>query len=208
MKKVYTFLGLPASGKGTQAQIFAQKHNLATLSVGELIREKMRQGENDDLAKRIKISYDAGKPAGDEDVFALIREKIAVINNGIVFDNFPFTKGQMNFFIKTFAQENGWETPELIYIKIDQKSAVERITKRTVCPKCKKIFKESIKNCDKCGEKLETRPDDNPETVRKRIEIYKPQIDEMVNAYKKIGSVHEINGEGSIPEVTGEIDRI
>lgn len=208
MKKVYVFLGLPASGKGTQAQLFAKKHELVTISIGELLREKMRLGLDDDLTMRIREQYNAGQPAGDEDVFVLIKERVAQIDSGIVFDNFPFTAGQLKFFRETFTPENGWEVPELIYIKIDPASAIERITKRRICPDCKKIFNEDLEKCDVCGAKLETRPDDNEETVKNRIGVYQPKIDEMVSAYSEVGPVHEINGELSIPEVTAQIDNI
>lgn len=208
MKKAYVFLGLPASGKGTQAQIFAKKHDLITISMGELCRERMRLNLDDEMSKRLKSQYEAGQTVDDDIIGALIKERVANIDTGIVLDNFPFSPDQLRFFRETFTKEAGWDTPELIYIKIDPASAVERITKRRVCPNCKKIFKDAIENCDECGTKLETRPDDNEETVKNRIGVYQPKIDEMISSFKEVGPIHEINGELSIPEVTAEIDKI
>lgn len=204
-KKIYAFIGLPASGKGTQAMKFAEKNSFVHISIGDLVRETIKGDQNDPIVKRVVKLYSEGKPVDDDIVIDLIEEATKDIKTGIVFDNFPFTENQAKK-LDEFAEENLYINPKIIYIEITPESAIARISKRKVCPDCKSIYNNSEIVCPKCGATLIVRSDDNEETVRKRIEEYYPRIKTIVDIYSKKDSVIKINGEQSIEDVSKEIE--
>lgn len=205
MKQIYSFIGLPASGKGTQAEIFAKKLNLTPISIGNLVREAIASDSHPDK-EEINKYYTEGKPVPDEIVFRLLEAKIKTINGGILFDNFPFTDKQADW-IEKYVADNNLAPLKVIYINISSESAFKRIAIRTYCPKCGLTFKDGETSCPKCGGKLEQRADDNPETLRKRIAQYEPGIKTILGIYQPKEQVIEINGELSIKEVEEEIDK-
>lgn len=204
---IYGFIGLPASGKGTQAMQFAQERGFSHISIGDLVRTELSsEGGDTKLRETIKALYDDGKPITDEIVFSLLENKLATIDGGVVFDNFPFNKAQSDFLLK-YASSHDWDDPKIIYIKIDPESAVKRISSRRVCPNCKSIFIGG-EVCEKCGEKLITRSDDNEETVRKRIQNYMPNIEEVISIFQPKGLLFEVDGEPTIAEVKKQVEEI
>ncbi len=210
MKKIYSFIGLPASGKGTQAKIFADKHNLDLIGMGDLIRAAITEseGKDDPFVNEIKKRYDAGVPQPDEVAFDLLSKKLSTLTkDGAVFDNFPFTVKQAELLID-FTKENDWELPTLIHIKLDPETTIERIAHRKICPQCNRIYsKKDITICEECGIALVSRADDNEETARTRIEHYVPKINELVDYYKGVGRLIDIDGEPSVEQVTEEIEK-
>ncbi|MFA4996438.1 MAG: nucleoside monophosphate kinase [Patescibacteria group bacterium] len=208
-RKIVSFIGLPASGKGTQARVFAKMHNFDLIGMGDLIRAVLEEnkGSSDPFIIEIKKKYDAGVPQPDEVAFDLLKKKLSTLNkDGAVFDNFPFTVKQAELLIN-FAKENDWELPVLVYIKLDPETTIERIAHRKICPQCNRIYnKKDISACEDCGVALISRVDDNEDIARTRIEHYVPKINELVNYYKQIGAVLEVNGEPSIEEVTVQIE--
>lgn len=210
MKKIYSFIGLPASGKGTQAKIYAEKHDFDLIGMGDLIRAEIEENkdENDPFLNEIKKRYDDGIPQPDEVVFDLFQKKMATLKkDGAVFDNFPFTVKQAEL-LHDFVKNSDWELPMLIYIKLNPETTIERIAHRKICPECNRIYdKKDITVCEDCGIALVSRADDNEETVRTRLEQYTPKINELISYYKNIGRVVEIDGEPSISEVASNIEK-
>ena len=206
-KKIYTFLGLPASGKGTQVDFFSKEQNLPVISIGDLVRERMEKDPESEETQAIKDKYAAGTPQDDDLVFGLIKEKLASIDGGVIFDNFPFSEQQAEFLFR-LADEGNYGKPNLIFIDIAPETAIERVSKRGVCPDCKAIFNQGEEVCDRCGAKLIHRIDDSAETMRKRIENYLPRAKAVMKYYDEKGEVTKINGEGSIEEVHQLIQNI
>lgn len=212
--KIYSFLGLPGSGKGTQAEMFAEKSNLELIGIGNIVREEMAKNKDskDPFINEIKKRYNKGLVQPDGVVFDLLEKKLNILksNNseGVVLDNFPLTKGQGRF-LEKFINENNCPKPTIIIIEIKPKTAVKRILLRKVCPECKAIYIGKETNvCEKCGTALVSRSDDNEETTRERINQYLPRIQEVTESYKDKWQVLNINGEGTVEEVKKEIDKI
>lgn len=206
MKKIFSFIGLPGSGKGTQAEMFARERNLELLGIGDLIREEIEKNPQSKIVHEIEARYDKGVPQPDKIVFELIENKLKKLDCGVVFDNFPFSLPQINF-LNEF-KKNGWDLPKIIYIKITPECSLQRIAARKTCPKCNKIYKGAETECSKCGEKLIIREDDNKDVVKKRIDYYVPRIKEVIEYFEKLSRVYEVDGEPSIPEVKKQIDKI
>lgn len=206
-KQIYCFIGLPASGKGTQAMTFAEERGFDHISIGDLVRAELKaEGGDTKLRETIKSLYEAGKPVTDEIVFSLLENKLGEVDGGVVFDNFPFNKKQSDFLLE-YAASHDWEMPKIIYIEIDPESAIKRISSRRICPNCKSVYTGGDV-CEKCGEKLITRADDTEETVRIRIGNYMPNIEEVVSIFEPKKLLYRINGEPSIAEVKEQVDKI
>lgn len=206
-KQIYCFIGLPASGKGTQAMLFAEERGFAHISIGDLVRDELKNEEGDkEVRETIQSLYNAGTPVTDEIIFMLLEKRLAELDSGVVLDNFPFNKAQSDFLLQ-YSISHDWEEPKIIYIKIDPESAIKRISSRRICPNCKSIYFKG-NTCNKCGTKLITRSDDNVETVRKRIQNYLPNIEAVVSIFQPKKLVFEVDGEPSIDEVKKQVEKI
>lgn len=201
--KIYCFLGLPASGKGTQVNILAQKTGAQVLGMGNLIREDIEQADlTDPFYLDMKDKYDKGIPQSDQVIFDIVRKHLNYHKNkDIIFDNFPFSSEQAKLFFD-LCEELGHK-PILIIVNVDPKTALNRIVHRKVCSLCEAVYVDGEASmCEKCGGALVSRSDDTVETVEKRIEFYLPRIKEVKEIFSSHDSVCDINGEGSISEVT------
>ncbi|MEI6499017.1 MAG: nucleoside monophosphate kinase [bacterium] len=205
-KTIFTMMGLPASGKGTQATMLSEKFGLSIVGVGNLVREEMKKNSDDPFVADIKKRYDAGIPQPDEVAIDLVKNYLEEHQEGVIFDNFPFREGQAKFIDQYIDEHPKFEGPVVIYIKIAPETAVKRVTSRRVCSECGAIYAASDEMiCDKCGGSLIVRADDNEETMRKRIDFYLPRIKEMVEYYSKKNKVIIIDGEKSVSEVSKSI---
>lgn len=210
IRKTFVMLGLPASGKGTQAEILSKMVNAEVIGVGNLIRAEIEKGDkNSKRFKQIKENYDLGIPQDDELTEELFVEKLAKTKGNIIFDNYPFSANQFSFFEKLIIKYN-LSDPKVIYIKIDADEAIKRISTRYICDKCKSIyFSGKIGDkCKKCNGRLVKRSDDTAKIMRERINFAKPRIDLVVDKFSKNHNIFEIDGEKSIPEVTSQIEKI
>jgi len=205
--KIYCFLGLPASGKGTQVSILAQKTGAQVLGIGNLIREEIEQADlTDPFYAEMKDKYDKGIPQSDQVVFDIVKKHLNYHKNrDIIFDNFPFSTVQAKSFFD-LCEELGHK-PILIIVSIDPQTALNRIVHRKICSLCETVYIDSEASmCEKCGGALISRSDDTVETVEKRIKFYLPRIKEVKEIFASHDSVCDINGEGSIEEVTKLIE--
>lgn len=210
-KNLYIFIGLPASGKGTQIKILQDRLGIKeAVGVGNLIREIIKKDEKDSFALEVKERIAAGIPQPDSVANRLISDYLLASDSNLILDNYPFTQPQAEF-LKTFIDQNrdDWQNPILIYINVSAKEAISRAVTRKTCEDCKEIYPNSSETtCPKCGGKLFIRTDDNVETVSTRISHYLPKIEEVVKFFKDNGyKVLDINGEQSIENVSTEISQ-
>lgn len=206
--KIYSFLGLPASGKGTQAEILSKKIDAIVVGSGDLVRDEIKNCDmSDPFCESIKDRYDKGIPQPNEIMVDLIKKRISNTNKNIILDNYPFNSGQVNDY-KKMLSEIKIDKSELVVIEISPKEAIKRVTLRKVCSRCKKIFISNKLDeiCDVCGGSLISRVDDNVDVLKTRINKYAPSINEVIHSFPEIGKVHIINGQQSIPDVESEID--
>ena len=206
-KKILSFIGLPASGKGTQVEILVKNNNAKVIGIGNLVRSYIKNNTEDKDYNTVLSLYNDGKPAPDEFVFRLIKEYLEDVKEDIiVFDNFPFTEKQSELF-DAYVAEKKYEQPKIIYININPEIVINRMTLRLICPECGRTFiKTETQICPDCNVALIQRADDTEETVRKRIESYMPNINKMVEIYSEKNMLIEINGDQSIEAVSKEIE--
>lgn len=217
MKKVIILLGVPGSGKGTQARKIAMRNNYAHISTGELCRTlALDKNVTEEELKELALMKE-GKLVSDKIVFPLAfsaMQQAWAEREGIVLDGAPRNVAQAEKLEEYFKQNNLQNEIVAIEIKLSDMSSFERMTKRKVCPNCKYILpyspqNEKINLCPQCGDNLIVRPDDNPETVQKRIrEQGNNVVGPIAKYYEERGLLNSIDGELPIVQVEEKIRKI
>ena len=207
-RKAYCFLGLPASGKGTQTELLAKKIAAKILGAGDMIRGEIANADlTDPFSKSIEERYKKGIPQPDEVILDIVKKNIIKTNGNIILDNFPFSKNQTDLFFQ-LCQDLKILDPVLVVIEISKEEALKRVLSRKICSHCGTIFIDSGNQiCEKCGGALITRSDDNEETLKNRIGEYLPRTEEVKKYFALKGTVITISGEQSIKAVEEEINK-
>ncbi len=201
-------LGAPGSGKGTQAGIVSQRFGVAHIASGDLFREAVNRG--DELGQQAKSYMEKGLLVPDEITIRMILERIAAPDcaQGFILDGFPRTLGQAQALDRVLGERG---IDKVVYIKLSTEELVRRLSGRFICRDCQVPYHEITSppkvpgRCDRCGGELYQRPDDSPETVRKRLEVYFVETAPLIDYYKEAGKLVEINGERGIEEVGEEL---
>jgi adenylate kinase len=179
------FLGPPGSGKGTQAKLLGERMAVPAISTGDMLREAVRL--ETPLGRRAKSIMEAGDLVPDDVVIGLIRERIAIpdARGGFLLDGFPRTIEQA-VALDRLLEGNGETLDAVFNLLVPEDVLVERMVGRAA---------------------LEGRADDRPETVRERLRVYREKTAPLVDHYGVRGLLIDVDGSGSIEEVSGRIDR-
>ena len=198
-------LGAPGAGKGTQADFIKAALKVPVISTGNLLREAIAQGT--ELGRQAKSYMDGGKLVPDDLIIGLVKEKLAShdCEQGAIFDGFPRTVAQAE------AMESFTDVDAALSIEVPDEAIVHRMAGRRTCPKCHATYHvegnppkvEGV--CDKCGEKLGIRPDDDPEVVLQRLEVYHAQTEPVKEHYAQLGKLRSVAGIGSVDEIRKRI---
>lgn len=193
-------LGAPGSGKGTQARWLAEKFGLKHISTGDLLRAEIKKGT--ELGDRIGKIIDRGNLVDDELVKQIIATNVDPSKWSYVFDGHPRTYGQA---ITLHTEVLARSKVVVLSLVIDPEILVSRIVARKICSKCGTIFKsvsDNIRNCNRCGELLIKREDDNRETVLRRIEIFNKCTGPVIEYFRNCGVMFkEINASGTEEQI-------
>ena len=180
--------GPEGSGKGTQAKLLSDRYGLPVLTSGDLVREAAAKdkGKLGDICRQ---ALTGGKYVPDETMFVLWQNKLASpdLRKGFILDGFPRTKSQAEFLISS-ASRYSYEIDNLIYIKIIDKEAHARLSKRN-----RKLFAGSKDSHD------------TPERIALRLKIYRQEEKDVLDYFRKMGKLIEIPGEQDVKEVFNAI---
>ncbi len=185
------FLGAPGVGKGTQGAQLAQELGWAHVSTGELLRAARREGT--DLGLRAQGFMDVGELVPDDVVVGMVREHLDSLGSerSVVFDGFPRTVAQAEG-LGQALQEIGRNVDRVVLFEVADDVLVQRISGRRVSPggRVYNVFFNPPKVegiCDHSGEALIHRADDQPETVRRRLEVYRERTEPLIDYYERHG---------------------
>ena len=204
--------GPPGSGKGTQADNLVKDFNLYKISTGDLLRKEIKN--NTLLGIKIKSVIDKGLLVSDDTINDLMEKVLSdkKINNRLIFDGYPRNINQakqLDLLIKKYNQK----IPCVLCLNVDNNTIIKRILGRQTCSNCGLIFNEYFKpatsknhSCD--AKFLNKRSDDNEKTVLHRFETYLEKTLPILNFYKELNLLHQINGMGKIHEIYKEIQGI
>lgn len=209
------FLGPPGAGKGTQAQWLGGQFGLEHLSSGDMFREAVAAGTP--MGKKVEPYLRRGELVPDGVTVALVMERLekADCAAGYVLDGFPRTRGQAEALDRRLAEEDK-RLDAVLLLVVEDEELVRRLTGRRVCsnPQCNGVFHldhhppQQADRCDRCGQPLEQREDDRPETVRNRLKVYHTQTAELVDYYRQQGLLEPIDGTGSVDQVQQRLTEV
>jgi len=207
-------LGPPGAGKGTQSAGLVERHAMKQLSTGDMLRAAVKA--QTPVGLEAKAIMERGELVSDAIVSKLIDDNLAAMpaSQGAIFDGYPRTAAQGEDLDRILAKHER-SLDHVIELEVDVDALVKRITGRFSCAKCGALYHDTANPperegvCDVCGStEFKRRPDDNEETVRKRMDEYRAKTAPILPGYEKRGMVSRINGMGSIEAVSGEIDAI
>ncbi len=199
-------LGPPGAGKGTQAALISKKYSIPHISTGEILRNCIKNGS--ELGKKAKAYVESGHLVPDEIVVQMVKERISKSDceGGFILDGFPRNYKQAEE-LTVCLKELGKEIDSALNFDASEGVIIERLTGRRICSKCETIF--HIKNmppkvdgiCDKCGGKLIQRKDDEEETIRNRLKVYRESAQPLLDYYQKKGLLFTIPADKDYREV-------
>ena len=185
-------LGPPGAGKGTQAQRLVSKHGLVQLSTGDMLRAAIKAGTA--VGLRAGDIMARGELVPDEMVVAIVADRIDQpdARKGFILDGFPRTVPQAHA-LDRLLKEKGLELDVVIELQVEESALLKRIEKR-------------IAEMQARGESL--RPDDNPESLRRRLGAYRDQTAPLATYYRLQSVLRPVDGMAPIPRVASAIDRV
>ena len=196
-------LGAPGAGKGTQAEIISEKYNIPTISTGNIIRAALKNGT--EMGLKAKAYIDAGNLVPDDVVIGIIKERLNESDcaNGYILDGFPRTIPQAEA-----LDALGFEIDAALSIEVADEEIVKRMSGRRVCEKCGASYHTEFKKpqkdgvCNLCGAALVIRKDDEPETVKNRLNVYHEQTEPLKDYYKACGKLLCVEGQDKVEDTT------
>ncbi|MBR6137349.1 MAG: adenylate kinase [Bacilli bacterium] len=209
------FIAPPAAGKGTQAELVVEKYHIPHISTGDILREISK--EDSEIGEYVRETLASGQLVKDEITYQLIEDRLAKedCKNGYIIDGFPRNIDQA-YKYDEILKRLGYDIGNVIYLNIDKKTLEKRITGRRLCENCNAIYnindpkqtpkEESV--CDVCGGKLYQRTDDNLESFQTRYQTYEEKTSPIIEHYKEMNVLREINGDDTIENIFKQIEEI
>lgn len=197
-------LGPPGAGKGTQADLLRKRLEVPVLSSGDLLREAVRRG--DPVGQEASRYMESGALVPDDVVVGLILERLRSIgpSQSFVLDGFPRTEHQARVLEERLAGEGQAPIDVVVDFQMEEEKVVERLAGRRICGACGTVYHlrtlrpARADRCDRCGGRLEVREDDRPETIRRRLAVYREQTEPLLEHYEQQGKLRRLSGEMEI----------
>lgn len=190
-------LGAPGSGKGTIGTEICDEFNLVHVATGDIFREEMKN--QTELGKKAEEYISQGKLVPDEVTVGMVKTKLDKLEN-VLLDGFPRTIDQAKA-LEEYLKEKGKEITAVIDLEVPDKDIIKRTSSRVICSnkECGASYNtvfmppkvEGI--CDRCGSALTKRKDDNPETIKERLDVYHKNTEPLINFYKEENKLETID---------------
>lgn len=199
-------LGAPGSGKGTQAQKLSAERQVPQVSTGDILRAAVDAGTR--FGQQAKDIMEAGQLVSDEVMLGIISERLAEkdTENGFILDGFPRTR-QQALDLDELLDEVGQPLDAAVLMDVDFDILMKRLTGRRTCSATGKLLniyfspQEELDACVRAGGQLVQRDDDNEDTIRSRLDVYREQTEPLVEFYRKRGKLKVVDADGTIDAV-------
>lgn len=210
MRKIIVLLGLPGSGKGTQAADLSKKLGIPHISTGDILRKKLK--DNSDDARMLAGYMNEGKLVPNELVNRIVKDFVgsSECEKGCLLDGYPRRLQQADYFI-----ENIDSNINVIFFDVDAEIVTRRILGRFSCASCGRLYNKYFDTtkkdgvCDECGStEFIERVDDTESTILSRIENYKKETFPLIEYFKEKGKFFTVNAGGSKEQVASEVSAI
>jgi adenylate kinase len=207
---VLVLLGVPGAGKGTQARLLTERLHIPHISTGDLFRAAVRDGSPVGLEARRYM--ERGQLVPDEITIAMLLDRMGQADaaRGAILDGFPRTRGQAEALDAALA-ERGAAVDRALLIEVDTDELVRRLSSRWVCESAGHLYNllsnppQTAGRCDLDGSPLVQRSDDQPATVRARLEQQLAALDDVVAYYRDAGVLRVVDGQRPIADVTVDL---
>ena len=206
-------IGAPGAGKGTVSDRIINDYELVYVSTGDMLREAVKNGTP--VGLQAQGYMNRGELVPDEVIHDIIVERLSRddVDAGFLFDGYPRTKNQAVDLDEILKQLDK-KVDCVIDLEIDDEDLIKRITGRRLCPDCGEIYniyyKPSLKEgiCDKCGGSLIQRKDDNPDSLKVRLQEYHKNTQPVIEYYEEMGIVRHVDASKSKDEVYDDVKAI
>lgn len=177
--------GPPGAGKGTQATPVAERLGVPKLATGDVLRAAVRDGTPRGL--EAKAAMARGDLVPDDVILAIMEETLGKpdASKGAILDGVVRTTRQAEG-LSRMLKKLGRKVDAVLVFDVPDDELVRRLSGRTVCEKCQTPYTERApgSRCDRCGGALVRRPDDEPEAIRNRLEVYRKQTAPVLDWYR------------------------
>ncbi|MGM0472346.1 MAG: adenylate kinase [Bacillota bacterium] len=203
-------VGPPGAGKGTQAANLVEEFDVPHIATGDIFRSAIKN--ETPLGQKAKEYIDQGQLVPDEVTIGIVENRLADddCQAGFILDGFPRTVGQADA-LEDILADLAIELDAVINIAVSDEEVIRRLSGRRVCSECGRSYHldfnppENEGVCDQCGSQLYQRDDDQPETIKERLEVYKEQTEPLINYYQDKGKLKSIDGEATPDQVFANI---
>ncbi len=205
-------LGAPGAGKGTQTVYLTREYRIPAIATGEMLRAERRAGTA--LGKMVQAYMDSGDFVPDSLMIDMIKRRLELpdASRGFILDGFPRTLAQAQALDGMLANINRG-IDAVLSLKVSRQVLLDRLSHRYTCRTCDSVYTftpeqaRHLPRCEKDGGELYQRPDDMPEVVARRIDVFLERTAPLIEYYSAQKKLETIDGEQSVDEVRGGIFR-
>ncbi len=207
------FLGPPGAGKGTQAKVICRQLRIPHISTGDILRDAVKR--KTPVGLKAKAYMDRGELVPDEIITEVVAARLEESDSaaGFVLDGFPRTRPQAEA-LDGILKRKERRLDLVLYFATSEPVVIERLAGRRICPVCganyhvRNIPPQTPGKCDQCGNALVQRPDDKPETIRRRLRVYAEETADLVDYYRRQGVLREVSGDLDVDGLNETLKRL
>lgn len=193
------FISPPSAGKGTQSKLISDEYNIPHISVGSLLRDVADSGS--EIGIELKKVFASGNLVDNRITSKILKNRLLNedCNNGYILDGYPRSMEQALFY-EQLLEELNRDLGIVIFLDIDKELATRRALSRLMCSNCGSSYNLEVPSlrpkvdniCDRCGNKLSVRGDDNKESFEKRFDVYMNTTKELIDYYNNKGVLRKV----------------
>ena len=199
-------LGAPGSGKGTQAKKLTAERGIPQISTGDMLREAVAEGTR--FGQKARLIMEHGRLVPDDVMLGIIAERLTRPDtaDGFVLDGFPRTTRQA-LDLEELLDQLGTPLDVALLMQLDFAILMQRLTGRRTCSKTGRLLnihfsgQAELDAVTAAGGELLTREDDNEDTIRRRLEVYREQTEPLVAFYEQRQRLKKVDATGTIDAV-------
>jgi adenylate kinase len=204
--------GAPGAGKGTQTGSLIETYHIPAIATGDMLRAQRRAGTP--LGDQVKGYMDRGELVPDDLMIKIIHERLQKpdAKNGFILDGFPRTVAQAEALDATLDPP-GRRVDAVIYLRVSRQVLIDRLSHRYSCRSCDAVYNFSpqqvlaVPRCTVDGGELYQRPDDKPEIVAHRIDVFLTHTAPLIDYYTRQHKLENIDGQMSVDDVRADITK-